>query len=169
MADETISSPDGTPEPRRLRISGIHHITIISRDLDRSVAFYRDLLGMGLVKQTLNNDDPSSRHFYFGDAEGAPGTLVTCFEYPRMEEGKVGAGSTHHFALSVESDEELEGWRAYLASQGVACTEVMDRTYFKSIYLRDPDDHIVEIATRGPGFAVDEPAGALGSKRIAPS
>ena len=86
-----------------------------------------------------------------------------------MEEGKVGAGSTHHFALCVDSDEELEGWREYLTCQGVACTEVMDRTYFKSIYLRDPDDHIVEIATRGPGFAVDEPAGALGSKLVTPS
>ncbi len=147
------ASPAAPPEPRRLRISGIHHITLISRDLDRSTAFYRDLLGLGLVKQTVNDDDPSARHFFFGDAEGAPGTLITCFEYPRMEDGKVGAGSTHHFAFCVESDEELDGWRAYLTGQGVACTEVMDRTAFRSIYLRDPDGHIVEIATRGPGFS----------------
>jgi len=155
-------------EARRLRIAGIHHITIISRNLERTVVFYRDLLGMGLVKQTLNNDDPNSRHFYFGDAEGTPGTLVTAFEYPRMEDGKVGAGSTHHFALAVDTEEELEGWRGYLTAQGVPCTEVMDRTYFKSIYLRDPDGHIVEIATASPGFTVDEPAGALGGRMIVP-
>jgi catechol 2,3-dioxygenase-like lactoylglutathione lyase family enzyme len=159
---------DGGAEPRRLQITGVHHITLICRNLERTTAFYRDLLGLGLVKQTVNSDDPNARHFYFGDAEGTPGTLVTAFEYPRMEDGNVGAGSTHHFALCVESAEELEGWRAYLGSQGVPCTEVMDRTYFKSIYLRDPDGHIIELATRGPGFAVDERAGELGGRTSVP-
>jgi len=69
-----------------------------------------------------------------------------------MEAGSVGVGSTHHFALCVESEEELEGWRGWLESRGVPCTEVLDRRHFKSVYLRDPDGHIVEIASRGPGF-----------------
>ena len=69
-----------------------------------------------------------------------------------MDEGEVGRGSTHHFALLVEIAEELEGWRHYLQSRGVGCTEVLDRQFFKSIYLRDPDGHIVELATRAPGF-----------------
>jgi glyoxylase I family protein len=155
-------------EPRRLRISGLHHVTLICRHLDRTVSFYRDLLGMRVVKQTVNFDDPSARHFFFGDAEGRVGTLLSCMEYPQMEPGKVGAGSTHHFALCVESHEELAAWRDYLMSQGVACTEVMDRTYFKSIYLRDPDGHIIEIATRGPGFTVDEPSEELGGRMIVP-
>ena len=138
-------------EPRRLRISGIHHVTLICKDLERSTAFYRNLLGMRMVRQTVSDDDRDARHLLFGDEEGRPGTLVTCLEYPALEPGKVGTGSTHHFALAVESEEELRAWRDYLASQGVACTEVMDRSLFKSVYLRDPDGHIVELAAGEPG------------------
>ncbi|TML37418.1 MAG: glyoxalase [Actinobacteria bacterium] len=160
-------SAEATPsEPRRLQLRGIHHITLICTSLDRSVAFYRDVLGMRLVKQTVNADDRSARHFYFGDGTGAPGTVITCMEYPQMEQGAVGRGSTHHFALVVETSEELEGWRSYLQSRGIGCTEPLDRTYFRSIYLRDPDGHIIEIATRGPGFTVDEPLDQLGGRFI---
>jgi catechol 2,3-dioxygenase-like lactoylglutathione lyase family enzyme len=155
-------------EPRRLRITGLHHITMICSSMERSVAFYRDLLGMRLVKQTRNYDDPDARHLYFGDADGAPGTVVSLFEYAQMEPGRVGVGSTHHFALCVESEEELAGWRDYLRSRGVSCTEVLDRTYFRSVYLRDPDGHVVEIASRGPGFAVDEAPETLGERVIDP-
>ncbi len=143
-------------EPRRLRIAGIHHITLICKRLDRSTAFYRNLLGMRMVKQTVSEDDQGARHLFFGDEQGRPGTLVTCLEYPQLEQGSEGTGSTHHFALAVASEDELRGWRDYLTSQGVACTEVMDRTFFKSIYLRDPDGHIVELATTGPGLKPDD-------------
>ena len=146
-------------EERRLRIAGLHHVTLICSSVDRADAFYRGVLGMRLVKQTHNQDDPSARHFHFGDEAGSPGTVVSLLEYPQMEAGTPGRGSTHHIALCVESEDELHGWREYLESRGIGCTEVLDRTYFKSIYLRDPDGHILEIATRGPGFAVDEPAG----------
>jgi len=143
-------------EPRRLRIAGIHHITLLCRSLDQSAAFYRNMLGMRMVKQTTNEDDQGARHLFFGDDEGRPGTLVTCLEYPELDPGTVGVGSTHHFALTVESEDELHGWHGYLTGQGVPCTEVMDRIFFKSIYLRDPDGHIVELATVGPGIVPDE-------------
>lgn len=160
--------PPPPPAPRRLAIAGLHHVTLIASDLERTTAFYRDLLGLRLVKRTVNHDDPGARHFYFGDAEGAPGTVITFFEYPSMEPGRVGVGATHHVALRVATDEELEGWRAWLGSQGVQCTEVVDRTYFRSIYLRDPDGHILELATPGPGFAVDEPLDQLGTTDVRP-
>ncbi len=134
---------------RRLRISGLHHVTVISRDVERSVDFYRNVLGMRLVKQTTNSDDRAARHLFFGDEEGRPGTIVTCLEYPELEEGTVGRGSTHHFALAVESEEELAAWRDYLRSRGIPCTDVMERAHFKSIYLRDPDGHILELAAGG--------------------
>ena len=155
--------------PRRLRLGGIHHITLLCKDVGRSVAFYRNLLGLRLVKQTVNSDDRTARHLFFGDSEGRPGTLLTCLEYPQLDEGKVGLGSTHHFALSVESEGELEAWRGYLASRGVPCSEVLDRTYFKSLYLRDPDGHVVELATEGPGLTVDEPLEDLGRKPVSDS
>jgi catechol 2,3-dioxygenase-like lactoylglutathione lyase family enzyme len=102
---------------------------------------------MRLVEQTVNDDDRNARHFIFGDEEGRPGTLVTCLEYPDIDEGKVGRGSTHHFALAVESEAELNAWKRYLTERGIPTTDVMDRTATKSIYLRDPDGHILEIAT----------------------
>ena len=129
---------------RRMRITGIHHITLLVEDVERSLAFYRNLLGMRLVDQTVNDDDRNARHFIFGDADGR--ALVTCLEYPDLDEGKVGRGSTHHFALAVESEAELNAWKQYLTEKGIPTTDVMDRTGAKSIYLRDPDGHIVEIA-----------------------
>jgi glyoxylase I family protein len=132
---------------RRMRIAGLHHITLLVADVERSMAFYRNVLGLRLVKQTVNEDDRGARHLIFGDEEGRPGTLITCLEYPDLDEGTVGRGSTHHFALAVESEAELAAWRDYLVSCGIPATEVMDRTDFKSVYVRDPDGHIVEIAT----------------------
>jgi glyoxylase I family protein len=151
---------------RRLRLQGLHHITLLCGDVERSVDFYRNVLGLRLVKQTVNEDDRGARHLFFGDEEGRPGTLLTCLEYPEMDEGTVGRGSTHHFALAVGTEEELTGWRDYLMSRGVPCTEVLDRTYFKSIYLRDPDGHIVELATLGPGMTVDEPLQEMGRRPV---
>jgi glyoxalase family protein len=128
-----------------MRITGIHHITLLVTNLDRSLAFYRNVLGMRLIEQTVNDDDRNARHFIFGDADGQP--MVTCLEYPDLDEGRVGRGSTHHFALGVESQEELAAWRSYLTDKGIPTTDVLDRTGAKSIYLRDPDGHLVEIAT----------------------
>ena len=146
---------EASEQSRRLRLAGLHHVTIICRDAGRSADFYRNVLGLRLVKQTTNDDDEGARHLVFGDERGRPGTLVTCLEYPQLEEGKVGIGSTHHFAFAVGSVEELEGWRAYLNSRGLPCTEVLEREFSRSVYLRDPDGHLVELAA-GAEQLVDE-------------
>ena len=155
MTDPTAPAPaSGPPEAeRRMQLTGLHHLTAICRDLGRTTAFYRDVLGLALVRETVNDDDRSSRHFWFGDAQGSPGTLISFLEYPSLPAGQVGTGSTHHFAFAVESAEEQLAWRDYLRASGVPCTDVFDRGPFRSIYLRDPDGHVVEIATRGPGFS----------------
>jgi glyoxylase I family protein len=82
---------------------------------------------------------------------------VSFMEYPEMPEGVVGKGSTHHFALRVDSAEEQEAWRDYLREHDVDCTDVFDRGEFHSIYVRDPDGHVVEIATRVSGFGAGGP------------
>lgn len=146
------SEPTDADRGRRMRLRGLHHVTLICHDLRRTTAFYRDVLGLTLVDESTNDDDPDSRHFYFGDEHGTPGTLVSFLEYPSMPQGVVGAGSTHHLAFTVESPEEQVAWRDYLRAREVECTDVFDRGRFCSIYLRDPDGHIVEIATRGTGF-----------------
>ena len=140
---------------RRLRISGIHHITVLCKDARRSVNFYRNVLGLRALRQGESQDDPGVRHLFFGDDDGRPGTLITCLEYPHMKQGVAGVGSTHHFALTVGSEPELHAWRGYLISRGIDCTEVFDREFCKSVYLEDPDGHVVELATLGPGVEVE--------------
>jgi catechol 2,3-dioxygenase-like lactoylglutathione lyase family enzyme len=144
---------------KRMQLRGLHHVTAIAADLERTIAFYRDLLGLAIVHDGPSDDDPGTRHVWFGTVGGEPGTLLTFMQYPELPAGVVGTGSTHHFALIVDSADEQEAWRDYLREHGVECTDVFDRGAFHSIYLRDPDGHIVEIATRGPGFA-DDPATA---------
>lgn len=145
---------------------GMHHITAIGSDIERTHAFFGDLLGMRRVKMTNNFDDPSSAHWYWGSGDGRPGTLITYFERDEQKSGRVrmGAGQTHHFALAIADDEAQIEWRERLFDAGLSVTPVMDRLYFKSIYTNDPDGHIVELATLGPGFDVDEPADQLGTE-----
>ena len=67
-----------------------------------------------------------------------------------MEDARAGRGATHHFAFAVASDEELAAWRDYLRSRDVPCTDVFDRGGLRSVYVRDPDGHIVEVAVGRP-------------------
>lgn len=131
-----------------MRILGVHHATLISADLDRTAAFYRDVLGLALVREGTNDDDPGARHFWFGtDTAGSPGSIVSFLEYPDMGAGTQGTGATHHIALAVGSSDEVAAWREYLQSSEVPTTEVYNRGGLTSIYLRDPDGHILEICS----------------------
>jgi glyoxalase family protein len=87
---------------------------------------------------------------------------------PPAQVALLGAGTTHHVAWRVSSDEEQEAWRRHLPELGLRSTEVLDRKYFRSIYFRLPDGLLFEIATDPPGFAVDEPADALGESLALP-
>ena len=135
-----------------MQLRGLHHVTAICADMARTIAFYRDLMGLAIVRDGPSDADPQTRHVWFGALDGGPGQLVSCMQYPELPAGVVGVGSTLHFAFVVGSREEQEAWRDYLRSRGVECTDVFDRGAFQSIYLRDPDGHILEIATRDPGF-----------------
>jgi catechol 2,3-dioxygenase-like lactoylglutathione lyase family enzyme len=152
---EVQTPPTPAPESTELRLRGLHHVTALCSNMERTVSFYRDLLGLSLVKRASNEDDPASRHFYFGDPEASPGSLVTFMEYPQMEDGSMGVGLVHHFALRAGSLDELAAWHAHLTAHGVQATEPINRTYYSSIYFRDPDGNIVEIATDGPGIVVE--------------
>lgn len=135
-------------DARQMRLTGLHHVTALTRDLEAVVGFYRDTLGLALAHEEANPDDPEARHFWFGDPGGAAGTLVSFLEYPELEPVAPGAGGLHHFALAVDSAEELAAWVEYLRSREVEVTDVLERGRFRSIYLRDPDGRIVEIAQR---------------------
>ncbi len=161
---ETWPEPVPTITSDMVLSTGMHHITAIGADIHRTHAFFGELLGLRRVKMTNNFDDPNSAHWYWGVGDGRPGTIITYFERdPRQERrAQMGAGQTHHFALAVPDEETQLVWREKLIKAGLRVSPVMDRIYFKSIYTNDPDGHIVELATAGPGFAVDEEVKELG-------
>jgi glyoxalase family protein len=148
---------------------GMHHITAIGSDVARTQAFFGDLLGMRRVKMTSNFDNPSSAHWYWGAGEGRPGTIITYFEMPDAPPAQMGAGQTHHVALAVADEASQLEWREKLLRAGLGVSTVMDRTYFKSIYTQDPDGHIVELATAGPGVLIDEDDASLGTGLMLPA
>jgi len=110
---------------------------------------------------------PVELHYFWADYDGAtvgPHSALTLFGWPGSRYlARPGAGQTHHIAFRARDDDEQEAWREHLLSMGVEVSPVMERSYFRSIYFRSPDGLLLEIATDGPGFAVDEPAEALGS------
>lgn len=136
--------------------TGLHHVTNVSTDMERTREFYEEVLGFHTVKRTENYDDPGTLHYYFSPTPaGEPGTVVSYFEYPGSR-GVPGPGASHHFALGVPDEAALRAWREHLRSAGVRVSPVRDRTYFRSIYLADPDGLTIEFATAGPGFDADE-------------
>lgn len=151
-----------------MNILGIHHITMVCSNAQRTVDFYTKVLGLKLVKKTVNFDAVNTYHLYFGDEVGTPGSLLTFFEWPEAPKGLWGIGTTHHLALTVESNDAQLKWKRWLTDRGVKVTGPYDRTYFHSIYFTDPDGLILEIATRKPGWSVDEPMEQLGTNVILP-
>lgn len=169
------SWPEPVPDisPGMALSQGMHHITAISSDIKRTHAFFAGVLGLRRVKMTANFDDPSSAHWYWGVEDGRPGTVITYFErdprIARYHRVRMGVGQTHHYAFAVPDEETQLAFRERLIESGHRVSPVMDRIYFKSIYTNDPDGHIVELATAGPGFMVDEDRASLGRALKLPS
>jgi glyoxalase family protein len=147
-----------------MSIQGLHHITLVCSEAQRTVDFYAKILGLRFVKKTVNFDDPGSYHLYFGDETGRPGTAVTFFEWPGARHGAPGIGGTHHFALAAPDEKALLMWKRRLTDVGIRVNGPLDRNYFRSIYFHDPDGELLEIATIGPGWTIDEEAERLGSE-----
>jgi glyoxalase family protein len=272
-----------------MKLEGIHHVTAITGDAPANVDFYARVLGLRLVKKTVNQDDPTVYHLFYADERGSAGSDITFFEYPGASRGRAGAGMVHRVVFRVGSQESLgfwrervggeldgdslvfsdpeglelelvvddtgepplsaqhpeipeehalrgfagvraysanpdasralleeglgfepgfvargdqrsgfyaydeppadrplqgagtvhhvafaskpaeqEAWRERVAAAGGNPTPVIDRFYFKSVYFREPSGVLFEIATIGPGFAVDEDADHLGERLSLP-
>lgn len=136
-------------------LQGIHHVTLVTRDMEEMTRFLTEVVGVRLVKTTVNFDAPDQKHFYFGDEKGRPGTVVTYFEIPDLPENRLGAGGMHHLAFCVENENGLAAQMERLEEMGIPHSGVVDRTYFKSLYFKGPEGLIVEFATSGPGFQAD--------------
>ncbi|HEX3831579.1 MAG TPA: VOC family protein [Solirubrobacteraceae bacterium] len=103
-----------------MKLEGMHHITMITGDAQRNVEFYADVLGLRLVKKTVNFDAPEAYHLYFGDEQGSPGSILTWFEFAGAQRGHPGAGMIHTIQFGVASGHSLDFWAKRLATQGYA-------------------------------------------------
>ncbi len=125
------------------RISGIHHITAIASSAGENLAFYEQVLGLRLVKKTVNFDDPTTYHLYYGDAHGSPGTILTFFPWERLPPGRPGAGMVTAIAFAV-SRNSIEYWRKRLRGSGIA-TRQSERFGEPLISFADPHGLPLEI------------------------
>ena len=111
-------------------IDGIHHITLITADAPANVDFYVRVLGLRLVKKTVNQDDPGVYHLYYADEHGSPGADLTFFEYPGATRGRPGAGMVTAIVHRVASPEALDFWEARLGAEGVGTDRADQRLVF---------------------------------------
>ncbi len=111
-------------------IDGIHHITLITGDARANVDFYVRVLGLRLVKKTVNQDDPSVYHLYYADEHGSPGADITFFEYPGAGRGQPGAGMISTIIHRVASPQALDYWQQRLSTERVATEREADRLAF---------------------------------------
>jgi len=100
-------------------LEGIHHVTAITGDAPRNVDFYARLLGLRLVKKTVNFDQPDVYHLYFGDEHGTPGSILTFFEFPGAAPGRAGDGMVHTVQWRVADEAALDFWASRLGDEGV--------------------------------------------------
>ena len=113
-----------------MRLDGVHHVTCITSDAPRNVDFYTRVLGLRMVKKTVNQDDPTVYHLFYGDDEGSPGHDLTFFEYPHAAPGRAGDGMVHIVALRVGSAASLDYWADRLGDEGVAVERDGDELRF---------------------------------------
>lgn len=120
------------------KILGLHHITAIAGNAQRNYDFYTKVLGLRLVKKTVNFDDPQTYHFYFGDEVGTPGTIITFFPWANVRQGKNGAGMATEIGYSVPAG-SLKFWKERFEKLNVLHGTISERFGEKHLTLQDPD------------------------------
>ena len=132
------------------RIEGIHHITAIATDPQKNVEFYSGVLGLRLVKKTVNFDDPGTYHLYYGDELGRPGTILTFFPWPQARRGSRGVGQATVTSFSIPEG-SLGFWQERLKRHGVIAEEPIERFEEEAIALYDPDGLKLELVAHAGG------------------
>lgn len=130
--------------------SGLHHVTAIGGDPQRNVDFYARALGLRLVKTTVNFDDPSVYHLYYGDGEGRPGTLMTFFPWPGVTGGRHGNGQATATAFSVP-EASLGWWERHLADTGVQTSRSRTHGEEETLTFLDPDGLRISLVAHPQG------------------
>jgi glyoxalase family protein len=135
-----------------VRLEGVHHVTLITGDAPRNVDFYTRVLGLRLVKKTVNQDDPTVYHLFYADEKGSAGSDITFFEYPGAARGNAGPGMVHTIVWRVGSADALDFWEQRLQGEG----QSIERTE-KGVVFEDPEGVRHELLVNESG---DEPLAA---------
>jgi glyoxalase family protein len=142
-------------------IRGLHSVEMVVRDAAATLELMTGLLGFEMD----GREGPRIRLSISG---AAPGTIIDVIQDPGSPSSLNGLGTVHHVAMAIGTRDEQLALRTELVARGFHVTEVLDRQYFTSIYFREPGGVLFEVATAGPGFAIDEPAEALGMDLMLP-
>jgi glyoxalase family protein len=151
-----------SPVPPEHALRGFHAVTLAEAAREVTDAIVAGQMGYKMMGEEKGR-------FRYRASEGDTATLLDILEQPGGRPGLQGAGTVHHIAFRVADDTAQLGWKEKLVRSGLSVSLVMDRSYFHSIYYREPGGVLFEIATDGPGFATDEPADTLGEKLKLPT
>ena len=138
-----------------MRLEGIHHVTAITGDAPRNVDFYARVLGLRLVKKTVNQDDPTVYHLFYADERGSPGSDITFFEYPGARPGRAGAGMVSRVVWRVASGEALDFWEERLRAENVPVSRADG-----SLTFADPEElglELVVVETEDEPLVAEHP------------
>ena len=180
VADDGRLQPnpwEKSPVPAEHQVRGLGPITISVPDVKPTEALLTNLMGMRKVRQYSASvsdgheragDAASSTYHVFEMGEGGPAAELHVAEEPRLQPAYTGAGGVHHVAFRVPTFEEYDKWYERLREMRVASSGPVDRFYFRSLYFREPNGILFELATDGPGFHADEPIETMGERLALP-
>jgi len=126
-------------------IRGLHHVTAIASGAQANVDFYTRVLGLRLVKRTVNFDAPDTYHFYYGDSAGSPGSLLTFFPFEYAATGSIGAGMADTTAFAIP-EAALDAWMFRLTEEGLDFEGPLTRFGAQTLGFRDPDGLKIDLA-----------------------
>jgi glyoxalase family protein len=163
--EESLGRPfaawKGSPIPEQYQIRGLESARMVERDLIRTTSFLTDAMGFA----HLGTENGWHR---YGVAGGKSGAYLDLYESPTSGRGAWGTGSIHHLAWRVDDEKHQDEVRTRVREGGSRPTPVIDRFWFKSVYFPEPGGVLFELATEGPGFAVDEDPAHLGESLVLP-
>jgi glyoxalase family protein len=150
-----------------MKLVTFNHASPLTSEPELMVKFFDKLLGLQNSFTKPNPDQDGTSILGIGNEEKPD--FLRYLGYPKAEDGFVGRGSIHHIAMAVNSDEDQKAVMRRLTTLGMQHSGIIDRFYFKSLYFRDLEGNLLEVATKGPGYSVDEPSDKMGTKLTLPS
>ncbi|MHB1907879.1 MAG: VOC family protein [Nitrososphaerales archaeon] len=160
------TSPQVSEITSEMRLAAFNHATPISSDPNLTSAFFDKMLGVKKSLAKPNKDQDGTTILSLGNDEKP--SFVRYLSSPKVAHGLVGKGNIHHIALAVEGDEEQAKILRRLDDLGIQNSGIIDRFWFHSLYFRDPDGNLLEVATKNPGYSVDESSDKLGTSLVLP-